>query len=161
METCLIVVFDNLLVCSYPTYEEWKQFINIDLFLFWVTQFLSYLWGMETFHPFYIFHFSYLFLSYLWGMETLFLYVYAQLNLKRSYPTYEEWKHRSLSGVFFLTFSSYPTYEEWKLEWNILDIFYITKFLSYLWGMETFVLFFPPKRKELVLILPMRNGNTF
>ena len=76
-----------------------------------------------------------------------------------SYPTYEEWKHHSLSTGFskslsvlilpmrngnlvdyFHTFytyqSSYPTYEEWKLSQP-----YLMAVLN------------------SVLILPMRNGN--
>ena len=55
-----------------------------------------------------------------------------------SYPTYEEWKLGlstiNLSSPFF---GSYPTYEEWKRERK-------------------------KKKSEegIVLILPMRNGNT-
>ena len=33
---------------------------------------------------------------------------------KRSYPTYEEWKHNGVEGICFSFNSSYPTYEEWK-----------------------------------------------
>ena len=32
-----------------------------------------------------------------------------------SYPTYEEWKHKSIDEENFEKYSSYPTYEEWKL----------------------------------------------
>ena len=93
-------------------------------------------------------------------METLFRSTLFRLFF-RSYPTYEEWKPRSGSvfGVHFT--SSYPTYEEWKPvtpsyrvailkssyptyeEWkhknkeNIQSIS-LPRFLSYLWGMETF-----------------------
>jgi len=56
-----------------------------------------------------------------------------------SYPTYEEWK-RDISEISSRrnSRSSYPTYEEWKQGFG-LDMADIEK----------------------VLILPMRNGNTF
>ena len=41
--------------------------------------------------------------SHLWDLEIF-----------RSYPTYEEWKLIFCSGIKFIGVSSYPTYEEWK-----------------------------------------------
>ena len=57
---------------SYPTYEEWKL-IYVQVRIFFMFVFLSYLWGMETTRSciFYSFMLD-LFLSYLWGMETIF-----------------------------------------------------------------------------------------
>ncbi len=79
------------------------------------------------------------FLSYLWGMETAHLITFSINNNFCSYPTYEEWKPSGLS-VFVLTIlkRSYPTYEEWKLQADLK----------------------PSASNALVLILPMRNGNT-
>ena len=54
------------------------------------------------------------FLSYLWGMETVDKMRILKLILKRSYPTYEEWKLSTVSPVFLTSIGSYPTYEEWK-----------------------------------------------
>ena len=77
------------------------------------------------------------FLSYLWGMETKSSRTAAQI-------TY--------------AFLSYL----WGMETDTLGEFFsgISMFLSYLWGMETFCyagyqLTYP------VLILPMRNGNSY
>ena len=121
----------------------------------------------------------------------------------RSYPTYEEWKQRFISNFNSSILCSYPTYEEWKPRHvskiiklifvlilpmrngnNVLWTFnpqMVEKFLSYLWGMETFVptsyygtnycsyptyeewkplpSFLLRTRTRGVLILPMRNGN--
>ena len=58
-----------------------------------------------------------------------------------SYPTYEEWKHL-YKFLFFICvlFCSYPTYEEWKPSFSsVFWDFFNSSFLSYLWGMETFV----------------------
>jgi len=122
--------------CSYPTYEEWKQNNIISIF-YYCFRFLSYLWGMETNRPLdcSIEGLS-SFLSYLWGMETTFpSYITDSLN------------------------RSYPTYEEWKLLLSMRRLLLLLLFLSYLWGMETE---WPSKillSLNLVLILPMRNGN--
>ena len=123
---------------SYPTYEEWKQYICQKV---------------ETIEK--------TFLSYLWGMETGEVYTLFPLHNSGSYPTYEEWKHvRSWYKWDSLIYSgSYPTYEEWKLislslvsnkslyvlilpmrngndkEEREYGLNYL--FLSYLWGMET------------------------
>ena len=100
---------------SYPTYEEWKHFI-IFTKVFKKFMFLSYLWGMETkmdkIHKIQI----KTFLSYLWGMET-------------------HWKPKYLLAPDFAR--SYPTYEEWKHSPTLIIIITSFKFLSYLWGMET------------------------
>jgi len=104
-------------VCSYPTYEEWKLLTNM-YYNHSVYQFLSYLWGMETF---------------------VFLIDFTKCNLC-SYPTYEEWKRTYVrSKVTQAPLGSYPTYEEWKLTQSSFAISNLRfSFLSYLWGMETF-----------------------
>jgi len=78
---------------------------------------------------------------------------------KRSYRTYEEWKHVSIMAALASFLSSYRTYEEWKQyificsyvhvfgsyrtyeEWKLGLAIYISQgtyqFLPYLWGMET------------------------
>ena len=147
--------------------------------------FLSYLWGMETLGNFFQLSWScsFQFLSYLWGMETTLLLLLLLLFLfVRSYPTYEEWKLRSLSeqiiwnsrflsylwgmetffnNILVLIFfkSSYPTYEEWKLYEDSKKHCY--KIRSY----PTYEEWKLPKVVDIiismliVLILPMRNGN--
>ena len=69
-------------------------------------------------------------------METCITCQY-DLSCSGSYPTYEEWKPGSVKFSILVLYSSYPTYEEWK---PIL-IYSTTEF------------------SEMVLILPMRNGN--
>jgi len=100
-----------------------------------------------------------------------------------SYPTYEEWKPFWIKNKSFWSFfCSYPTYEEWKrAQLSMIISAKDYAFLSYLWGMETYLPNFlfkmlyrsyptyeewkpifhkcPSFYKLYVLILPMRNGN--
>jgi len=101
-----------------------------------------------------------MFLSYLWGMETLYRDNFAKGIRKCSYPTYEEWKRFKKCSWYLPLRGSYPTYEEWKLPQNQKEEITETMFLSYLWGMETKIAKIVSDTKlEIVLILPMRNGN--
>ena len=108
---------------------------------------------------------------------------YLNEKAKSSYPTYEEWKPKEkIQHQMDYMRSSYPTYEEWKHSDLALLLQIHHSFLSYLWGMETFIHLFIssssvlvpyPTYEEwkhyntelengtenLVLILPMRNGN--
>jgi len=107
--------------------------LNIDF------EFLSYLWGMETFFINSSSFAGMTFLSYLWGMETTQEELEKELfNLFLSYLWGMETTKNSVL-LWFVFFCSYPTYEEWKLTWFRMGI---------------------PTEKE-VLILPMRNGNMF
>ena len=81
--------------------------------------------------------FCFRFLSYLWGMETKYIWGVGLKSHPRSYPTYEEWKHK----------------------FNRFFWFNPKRFLSYLWGMETAFDVFHFLLLTVVLILPMRNGN--
>jgi len=84
---------------------------------------------------------------------------HLHLYLKRSYPTYEEWKpykHR-----YFLIRFKFLSYL-WGMETVVLTsffIFHFSQFLSYLWGMETDNVSLYTAATLWVLILPMRNGN--
>ena len=122
-----------------------------------------------------------------------------------SYRTYEEWKLAYTATGFPLSFvltvpmrngnaqteiacapvapRSYRTYEEWKQQNPQIEITSNTKFLPYLWGMETYDVDYNDKVKssgsyrtyeewklsllqsnisiETVLTVPMRNGNPF
>ena len=135
--------------------ETWNSF-KYDR---WRIKFLSYLWGMETQHHSNNLKTIFLFLSYLWGMETFQSTFQPRYFCNRSYPTYEEWKHEPVKFLdHAMDASSYPTYEEWKPGSIFHNFILITSFLSYLWGMETFIwdiIYW----QILVLILPMRNGN--
>ena len=67
METTVLIVEYRLkYLGSYPTYEEWKQYMRSNTYIINQT-FLSYLWGMETTAK----------------LNTL-------ISIPRSYPTYEE-----------------------------------------------------------------------
>jgi len=57
--------------------------------------------------------------------------------------------------------SSYRTYEEWKHWIQYCAIYKRTKFLPYLWGMETPLQYQPYYSTSSVLTVPMRNGNSF
>ena len=90
-------------------------------------------------------------------METGDRYNYPIVIFCRSYPTYEEWKHRSLLTSSNFDSSSYPTYEEWKQ--IMIKCTYFNTDSSYPtyeeWKQE--VLQMMRTFKVTVLILPMRN----
>ncbi len=58
-----------------------------------------------------------------------------------------------------LTLGFYPTFEEWKPPLKVLALQISTGFLSYLWGMKTFVSPFYSSFLSSVSILPLRNEN--
>ena len=124
---------------SYPTYEEWK------LFQFYVT---------------YKHRYFVLILPMRNGNEVV-------QSLKAavyicSYPTYEEWKPSVSNSQMLLEKSSYPTYEEWKrLSYTFLfhSYFCISSYPTYEeWKLQKIGL--SKTHLRLVLILPMRNGNS-
>jgi len=69
-------------------------------------------------------------------METPIVIFYPVI-LGCSYPTYEEWKLHPQQVHQHRILRSYPTYEEWKQKGRLLSLYQI-----------------------VVLILPMRNGNS-
>ena len=77
-----------------------------------------------------------------------------------SYPTYEEWKHENGNPVSGSSLSSYPTYEEWKQNINFFLFYRI--YCSYPtyeeWKHSNKISSVP---WFIVLILPMRNGNSY
>jgi len=77
---------------SYPTYEEWKP--PLLLFPILLLQFVLILpMRNGNFLHLHILQFPILmFLSYLWGMETIHSYWTIVFIFSSSYPTYEEWK---------------------------------------------------------------------
>ena len=148
----------NLYSCSYPTYEEWKHEVIIgdsdEMYVLilpmrngnWVStacwarlsRFLSYLWGMETIS------------KKCCKFKTVFFVLILPMRNGNS----------SIAAILESEECSYPTYEEWKLLLLPLIITPFLLFLSYLWGMETWTGFYIQQRKRMVLILPMRNGNS-
>ena len=76
-----------------------------------------------------------------------------------SYPTYEEWKQRGDRMRDLLQLSSYPTYEEWKLvKLSMLTIESPSSYPTYEeW--KQFLISSSVTPSNIVLILPMRNGN--
>ena len=125
---------------------------------------------------------SVLFLSYLWGMETYvekreLYWGLVVLILPMRNGNHISWinywfvepvlilpmrngngSSMTYSEPMSLTFLSYL----WGMETKIVNIFFANfhMFLSYLWGMETLVLQAYQLGVNLVLILPMRNGNS-
>ena len=183
METTLLLLLLLLFlfVRSYPTYEEWKL-RSLSEQIIWNSRFLSYLWGMETFfnNILVLIFFKSSYPTY----EEWKLYEDSKKHCYkiRSYPTYEEWKHLSQSHLLLLSLRSYPTYEEWKPEFApsfkavILRSYptyeewkpycpllfcFLPLFCSYPtyeeWKRSNFSYI---DNTILVLILPMRNGNS-
>ena len=91
-------------------------------------------------------------------METCFWYIWGVGLKSRSYPTYEEWKLIFCSGIKFIGVSSYPTYEEWKHS-PILNITSPLLVLILPMRNGNSKIFSPNSFNIFVLILPMRNGN--
>ena len=144
---------------SYPTYEEWK--LNFVLFQKFVQKVLilpmrngNYCTGFDNCSA------GIRFLSYLWGMETEIWYRWYKYELC-SYPTYEEWKLCKSFCSSAVEICSYPTYEEWKHNYFFVSTSSSSWFLSYLWGMETITNTTINVTITEVLILPMRNGNSY
>jgi len=119
---------------SYRTYEEWKHLKTTYNFV--TTEFLPYLWGMETQGKVELLYLSSQFLPYLWGMETMPI-------LKRNiYPLL----------VLTVPMRNGNEHEQPEIYKKYL-------FLPYLWGMETKIFRTPHYQARAVLTVPMRNGN--
>ena len=86
-------------LCSYPTYEEWKQYPCSTVPLILPVLILPMRNGNECSKA------------------------APHLISSGSYPTYEEWKHIFSSSSFIFPFGSYPTYEEWKLSSNQTSVY--------------------------------------
>jgi len=146
------IINDEPSLCSYRTYEEWKpltlltnlpvRFSSYRTYEEWKLkwkkpqqqnsfQFLPYLWGMETHSNWQNSKTSKKFLPYLWGMETSQI-SYFGCWCDSSYRTYEEWKHESKNGNWYVYIGSYRTYEEWKRRTaNFLDILHLSSYRTY------------------------------
>ena len=104
----------KLFLCSfYSTYEELKQDCDA-LDRTRTSEFLQYLWGIETtsFHAPQFFLLD-RFLQYLWGIETS-LFLESSSKPIRFYSTYEELKQHSKTCNSYSLMSFYSTYEELK-----------------------------------------------
>jgi len=157
METAFGEPQKLLTLSSYRTYEEWKQYINqrfnMNIKVLTVPMRNGNLEALKEALPRTISSYR----TYEeWKLSLLLLPLHLVL---RSYRTYEEWKPCNSSASCSSSFSSYRTYEEWKHRWwcracphsvwvltvpmrNGNDKLYPvsregTKFLPYLWGMET------------------------
>ena len=156
-EMWLRYFFNN--VRSYPTYEEWKQFLRLKIFIVWLSSYPTY----EEWKLFFItliMCYSKSFLSYLWGMETTFDFCHildnSRVLILPMRNGNEDSARRSAAGwvgvlilpmrngnVLALTkyvpsscsFLSYLWGMETICLISIINLF--TWFLSYLWGMET------------------------
>jgi len=115
METKILKIIAHSIFSSYRTYEEWKRGLPT-WFQLSIKRFLPYLWGMETL-----------------SVSNILLY-----RVDRSYRTYEEWKqqmdaHNIPGAGRVLTVpmrNGNPEASETIQPRS-------TKFLPYLWGMET------------------------
>ena len=123
-------------ISFYLTYEEWKPVYE------WRGDLLS-----TTFLP------------YLWGMETWFFDHTLSPRGIGFYLTYEEWKLIIMISIQSIVESFYLTYEEWKQVKPCLELFGVSSFLPYLWGMETTKDRTDKEFNNCVFTLPMRNGN--
>jgi len=135
---------------SYRTYEEWKPLPSMAVGYMYDSSYRTYEeWkpslqtvGLTTLCAF---------LPYLWGMETKNVYNLVHKFPFGSYRTYEEWKLAACHSANSFINSSYRTYEEWKHRtviyiWNI-----IKRFLPYLWGMETSMIWANALQKKAFL----------
>ena len=120
----------------YPTYEELKQWIRKAKELSY-SEFLPYLWGIETIHSRSRYATRWKFLPYLWGIETSIIALMQAEVRANFYPTYEE-----LKLIIFL--------------WHFTQV---SKFLPYLWGIETNILRRANWFIKWIFTLPMRNWN--
>jgi len=86
-----LLTYPGRFLCSYPTYEEWKLYLQQAQLS--VTRNVLIL-PMRNGNP---------------GLNEI-----IAMSKERSYPTYEEWKLKLIVGDLRGMDCSYPTYEEWK-----------------------------------------------
>ena len=86
-----LLLLSLLQACSYPTYEEWKQYRKT-------------------------FDITYINVVLILPMRNGNVSLCNNTNAVYycSYPTYEEWKHPTFNKNKLTFPRSYPTYEEWK-----------------------------------------------
>ena len=157
-------------LCFYSTYEELKHVRHPRACLAG-RGFLQYLWGIETGVIVPVLRFILMFLQYLWGIETL--EGVRRINIPSTFLQYlwgietRQAPARVLSRAWVFTVpmrnwncprrtslattsqSFYSTYEELKPEIKRLESIVASKFLQYLWGIETLGLF---KSAKIVVI---------
>ena len=126
------------------------------------SNFLYYLWGIETVPDFLQPHYLNFFLYYLWGIETYLkidngvktidLFILPMRNWNKN--QYDRTKYYTLSFLYYL----------WGIETCALlaDLqTYLFFFLYYLWGIETLTILLIFMILDTLFILPMRNWNPF
>jgi len=99
------------------------------------------------------------FLPYLWGMETKYCSWIRNENSRVLTVPMRNGNHYIGGKTHMAKTSSYRTYEEWKLFLIWIICQFNTKFLPYLWGMETRCNHEVCFWEIWVLTVPMRNGN--
>ena len=107
------------------------------------------------------FHMILLFLPYLWGMETLFSLELGDAILTVLTVPMRNGNDFHKRPLYMFPYRSYRTYEEWKLFWlETWGCKERTRFLPYLWGMDTLATAGVWRMHSVVLTVPMRNGNS-
>ncbi len=146
------------MLCSYPTYEEWKPiFAFFNTIIFYFVLILPMRNGnqkraaMQAVHP------GVLILPMRNGNRMVGTPCFE--HGKSSYPTYEEWKRLPMQqhkcGLLVLILPMRNGNKNSSIIKTSLNF----GFLSYLWEMETHITKGGHLRDFPVLILPMRNGN--
>jgi hypothetical protein len=101
---------------SYPTYEEWKLYINFLLLL--SLSFRVLILPMRNGNNINSTGSSNIYHTYLCSYPTYEEWKYKDSKYRqiflRSYPTYEEWKNFHFPHAA-ICLCSYPTYEEWNV----------------------------------------------
>jgi len=134
-----------LLQGSYRTYEEWKLYDKKLCHGVWLaSSYRTYEEWKRLFTPLLVSTSPVLTVPMRNGnwstTELLWPCLYS------SYRTYEEWKRHYTSSPSLVVPCSYRTYEEWKPKYRIWIKVIFDGFLPYLWGMETFRLFYRLKK---------------
>ena len=125
--------YSNTIICSYPTYEEWKPLLSASNILSPFGSYPTY----EEWKPCKYLYICLIIISVLilpMRNGNFIFAIHSPSFLQfGSYPTYEEWKPSNLSKeLHFQADSSYPTYEEWKLPGQDYEFVANIQFLSYL-----------------------------
>ena len=133
--------------------------IRWDITYIFLQRFTSYLWGIETYrtHPLYTpYHQIHILPMRNWNSYRTPLSFFCSFH---SHPTYEELKPMCRTGHLLQSSDSHPTYEELK-HMNFKGAAKAAgEFTSYLWGIETPILFSFSRQPSQIHILPMRNWN--
>ena len=128
-------------------------------------------------------YFLSLFIDYLWGIETIICNCCSHISKSvyrlpmrnwncatALYGTYKDvvyrlpmrnWNVRIFAGIGYVHYVYRLPMRNWNCQEYFLHWYTLSRFIDYLWGIETLIDTFNISRPEYVYRLPMRNWNPY